>query len=289
MYQITDALNVDGFSIHPASHLIQRNHASGSYNTLEFFQIQVVFEETEITVENKTYPVPKGSLVFISPGKNISLGKAYHEAGNAYFITFSSSFYEQSVNDGIWLNSELFFSYTSDIHITPITIPLENVEDLLFERLLRFREKKTPGFYVAAAHNCVEALLLDGLSYVEDQNENLDGNKKYTAIDYVNRFRILLQRNFKKEKQVAFYAEQLFITPRRLSDMTEVVLKKTAKKVIIEKIVSESMRMLKHSSMTAAEITYDLGFSDEGNFSTFIKKHTQKTPREIREKVSSTN
>ena len=233
--------------------------------------------------------MPKGSLVFISPGKNVTLGKGYHTAGNAYFITFSSSFYEQSVNDGIWLNSELFFSYTSDIHITPITIPLENVEDLLFERLMRFREKKTPGFYVAAAHNCVEALLLDGLSYVEGQNENLDGNKKYSAIDYVNRFRILLQRNFKKEKQVAFYADQLFITPRRLSDTTEVVLKKTAKQVIIEKIVNESLRMLKHSTMTIAEIAFDLGFNDESNFSTFIKKHTQKTPRELRDKVVMKN
>lgn len=289
MYQISDALNVDGFSIHPTYRLIERNNGSGSYNTLEFFQIQIVLTETQITVENKTYPVPKGSLVFISPGKNVTLGKGYHTAGNAYFITFSSSFYEQSVNDGIWLNSELFFSYTSDIHITPITIPLENVEDLLFERLLRFREKKTPGFYVAAAHNCVEALLLDGLSYVEGQNENLDGNKKYSAIDYVNRFRILLQRNFKKEKQVAFYADQLFITPRRLSDTTEVVLKKTAKQVIIEKIVNESLRMLKHSSMTIAEIAFDLGFNDESNFSTFIKKHTQKTPRELRDKVVMKN
>ena len=285
MYQINDSLSVDGFSIHLAHYLIERNHES--YNTSEFFQIQVVFEEAEITVEHKTYQVPKGSLVFIGPGKSITLGKAYNKAGSAYFITFSSSFYEQSVNDGIWLNSELFFSHTSDIHITPISIQLESVEHLLFERLLRFREKKSHDFYVAAVHNYVEALLLDGLSYVEDHSENLEGNKKYTAIDYVNRFRILLQRNFKREKQVGFYADQLFITPRRLSDMSEAVLKKTAKQVIIEKVVSESVRMLKHSSETVAEIAYDLGFSDEANFSTFIKKNTNKTPRELRGKASS--
>lgn len=287
MYKITDSLRIDGFSIYPAHYLIEHNHGSGSYNTLEFFQVQVVFEETEITVEDKTYHVPKGSLVFISPGKSITLGKTYHKAGSANFITFSSSFYEQSVNDGIWLNSELFFSHTSDIHITPITIPLDSVKHLLFERLLRFRERKSSGFYIAAVHNCIESLLLDGLSYVEDQNENLDGSIKYNAIDYVNRFRILLQRNFKKEKQVGFYADQLYITPRRLSDMTEAVLKKTAKQVIIEKVVSESARMLKHSSKTVAEITYDLGFSDEANFSTFIKKHTHKTPTELRGKTIS--
>lgn len=289
MYEITDRLNLDGFSIDSSHYLIRRNYINGSYNTLEFFQIQVVFEETEITVEHNTYQVPQGSLVFISPGKNITLGKAYHKPESVYFITFSSSFYEQSVNDGIWLNSELFFSCTSDVHITPITIPLESVKHLLFERLMRFRENKSPGFYVAAVHNCIEGLLLDGLSYVDDKNEDLDRNKKYSAIDYVNRFRVLLQRNFKKEKKVTFYANQLFITPRRLSDMTDVILKKTAKQVIIEKVVSESVRMLKHSSKTIAEISYDLGFSDEANFSNFIKKHTQKTPRELREKVSYLN
>ncbi len=107
--------------------------------------------------------------------------------------------------------------------------------------------------------------------------------RKFTYLDTVNRFRVLLQKNYQNEKQVSFYADLLNITPRRLSDMTESVLGKSAKQVIIDKMVNESIRMLKHTHLTVAEIAYKLGFNDEANFSTFIKKHTLKSPRALRE------
>jgi len=48
-------------------------------------------------------------------------------------------------------------------------------------------------------------------------------------------------------------------------------------------MVSEGTRMLKYSNYTVSEVAYQLGFNDEANFSTFIKKHTAKNPRMIRE------
>src|SRR5690554_7184780 len=51
----------------------------------------------------------------------------------------------------------------------------------------------------------------------------------YTTL-FRSKFRILLQKNFKKERSVTFYAEQLHISPRRLTDMCEEVLRKSAKR-----------------------------------------------------------
>lgn len=55
--------------------------------------------------------------------------------------------------------------------------------------------------------------------------------------------------------------------------------------MIIDKVVKESVRMLTYSNYTISEISYALNFSDEGNFSAFIKNNTEQTPRELRESI----
>ena len=64
--------------------------------------------------------------------------------------------------------------------------------------------------------------------------------------------------------------------------MTEYVLGKSAKHVIIEKLIAESKKMLSYTNYTISQIAYELGFSDEGNFTNFFKKHTKKNPSEMR-------
>lgn len=262
MYKVTDGLKVDGFSIHSAHILIERNKGSRTFKCLDYFLIHIILEDTELVVENKTYPLSRGNLVYMSPHKNITFGKEYENIGSVYVIAFSSSFYERSLNDGLLLNSQLFFSCKSDIHITSASIPINEVQKLIIDRLFLYKENNNNnGFYIAVAHNCIEALLLDGLLYVEDLEEEKGDIKKFTSIDIINRFRVLLQENYKKERAVSFYAEQLHITPRRLTDIAKAVVNKTAKQMIIDKVVKESVRMLTYSNYTISEISYALYIS----------------------------
>ena len=283
MYCITDSLRVNGFSINPSHVLIERNQGSREFIPLDYFQIHIILQDTDITINKVKHSLSRGNMVFISPQKSFTVGVEYKNVNSVCIIAFSSSFYERSLNDGLLLNSELFFSSTSNIHITKASIPIEEVQKLIIDRLTLYKSKNNNGFYVSATHNCIEALLLDGLLYIEERTIDREDLKKFTSLDVVNKFRILLQQHYIEERKVSFYAQKLNVTPRRLKDMTESVLGKSAKQMIIEKIVSESIRTLKHSSLTISETAYKLGFSDEGNFSAFIKAHTQKNPKEIRE------
>src|SRR5690554_3353479 len=283
-YQITEELTIDGFSINPAHLLIERNQEKRDFNTLDYFVIHIIMEDAELTVDNSKYNLPKGNLVFLGPGKNIVLGSGYERENGVYVIAFSSSFFEKSANDSLLLHSELFFN-NSGVFIVPAIGSTEDIKKLIIGRIDLYETKGNLGLYITVAHNCVEILLLDGLLLINEEKEEKEKlqYRKITYLDVVNKFRILLQKNFKKERSVTFYAEQLHISPRRLTDMCEEVLRKSAKQVIIEKIVSESVRMLKHSRFTISEVGYELGFSDEGNFSTFIKKHIGKIPSDLRD------
>lgn len=283
MYKITDELRINGFSANSMDYFIQRNNGSRSFSTMDYYCILIVIQNTAVTIDGIGCELKRGSLVFIGPSKNMVFCEEASQKGSIYALTFSASFFEKSAKDSLVLNSDLFFDKSSQVVVTQASIPIDEVVKLIINRLNLYKTKQNNGLYISVAHNCVEALLLDGLFCVDEKAyEEQNDVRKFTFIDIVNRFRVLLQKHYQIEKHVSFYAELLFVTPRRLSEMTESVLGRTAKQVIIDKVVSEGIRMLKHSNFTVSEVAYQLGFNDEANFSTFIKKHTAKNPRMIR-------
>lgn len=282
MYKITDALNINGFSINPIHTLIRRNSGSRTFNTLDFFCIYIAMTTTEIEVEGKKYGFPAGSLAFVSSGKNIVFGAECEKKNSIYVLAFSVSFYEKSAKDSLLLNSDLFFN-AEGVFIAPAIGSVDNLKQLVINRLNLYEEKGNIGLYVAVAHNCVEILILDGLLTIEKQlKEQKTKPQKLLFLDIANRFRILLQKHYKSERSVAFYAELLQITPRKLTVVTETTLDKSAKEIIIKKIIKEAVKMLKYSQLSILEISKEVGFSDITNFSTFIKKHTNKSPKDFR-------
>lgn len=283
MYKITDELNINGFSANSMDYFIKRNGGSRSFEGLKYFGILIVLSNAAVTIDNIHYDLKRGSLVFIGPSKKVVFCKEAEKNGSIYALNFSASFFEKSAKDSLMLNSDLFFDKSSKVVITQASIPIDEVLKLVITRLNLYKTKQNNGLYISVAHNCVEALMLDGLFYVDEKAyEEQNDVRKFTFIDIVNRFRVMLQKHYQIEKHVSFYAEQLFVTPRRLSEMTESVLGRSAKQVIIDKVVSEGILMLKQSNFTVSEVAYQLGFNDEANFSTFIKKHTAKNPRTIR-------
>ena len=150
--------------------------------------------------------------------------------------------------------------------------------------MVRFLNKNET-LYISAAHHTVKAFILDAMLFADNKQMITAANPEY--ISSVNRFIVLLQKDFNEHKIVSHYAKALNVTSRELTEMVEQVTGKSAKQIITEKVVSECFKLLKYSSLTISEISYRLGFSNEGNFTHFIKKHSGKNPSEI--KTSSQN
>ncbi|MCU7616892.1 AraC family transcriptional regulator [Chryseobacterium sp. PBS4-4] len=278
MYQITNQLHKIGFSISLISSIIKRNNYQRQFNTQEFFCILLTAQDLDIVVSNRAYRISGGNAVFIGPQKDVEIDNAFGK--EIYVIAFSAGFYDKSSKDSLFLNSQVFFNSQSEIFIAPYFGNNKYNQIILVERLLKF-QSKDESLYISAAHNAIEGLILDAYLHVENHHVEKDERMEY--VSYVNRFRILLQRDFKIAKKVSHYAEELKISVRRLTEMTEYVYGKSAKQLIIEKVKIECEKAIKFSNFTMSEIAFDLGFNDEGNFSNFVKKHTGKKPSEMRE------
>ncbi|MCA6067511.1 helix-turn-helix domain-containing protein [Chryseobacterium sp. RG1] len=282
-YTITDRLKKTGFSMNPLSYVLDRNQGKKDFNTLEYFNVWFVFDDVEMIIEGRSYDIKGVSTVFIGPHKSISFGEC--KGKEVYVFSFSSIFYEQSSTDSVFLNSALFFNYGREVLVSPYVgdVPKEIMRYFLINRLLDF-QKKDERLFVSAAHNTLETIILDALLTIND--DEIEKDEKLEYVSYVNKFRVMLQRDFKTEKKVSYYASALHITTRKLTSMTEFIAGKSAKEMIIDKLVNEFEKSVKYTTLTISEISYQLGFSDEANFTNFIKKHTGKKPTEFRSLVS---
>lgn len=274
---ISDDLKNHGFSINSLKKLVDIHQGKLPPTSLDYFVILWIINDTTLILEKEALSVEKNDLVYIGPGKRVELVNV--KKSDMYVVTFSASFYEKSAKDTFILNSELFFGHEDEIYVTKAIGSAEDFKSLIVERLAMYKIKAND-LYLAVAHNCIESLLLDGL--LDLQTKNGIGRRDYSSLKIVNQFKVLLQKNYKIDRRVSFYADLLHITPRRLSEMSEEILGMSAKQVIIDKVLKEGLLMLKHTPLTITEVMYELGFKDEGNFSAFFKTHTGSNPKELR-------
>lgn len=279
MYKITEELRKNGFSINLVSKIIERNNFSKIFNTQEYFCIFLVAEDLEILVEEKNYNISGGNAVFVGPQKKIELGDVYDR--NIYVIAFTKDFFDKTSKDSFYLNSHLFFNFKSEIFISPYYGTNEYNNVLLVERLQKFSKLNDEKIYLSAAHNAIESLILD--AYLNENYIESISPEHLESSNLVNRFTLLLQKNYKVHKKVSYYADQLRVSSRKLTETTESVYGKSAKQMIIEKVSFECEKAIRFSTRSLSEIAFDLGFNDEGNFTNFIKKHLGKKPSEMRE------
>ena len=98
----------------------------------------------------------------------------------------------------------------------------------------------------------------------------------------VKLFRELVEADFRRHRPVSDYAERLGMTLVTLGRLCQEQLGMTPLNVINARLLLEAKRELAYSSRSIKEIAHELGFSDEGYFSRFFRKHTQLTPSEFR-------
>ena len=281
MYQVFDELKKNGFSINLVSKIIERNNFSRKFNTEEYFSIFLVAEDLELVVEKENYHISGGNSVFIGPQKNVEFGNALGK--EIYAIVFSKEFFDKTSKDSIYLNSNIFFNRNSHIFVAPYFGNNDYNKIILIERLRKFSAIDEENIFISAAHNAIESLILDAHLHIDHRNDPKEEHLE--SVSLVNRFTVILQRDYKTQKKVSYYASELRVSSRKLTDMTEFVYKKSAKQIIIEKVVFECEKAIKFSNHTLSEIAFDLGFKDEGNFTNFVKKHSGKKPSDMRELV----
>jgi YesN/AraC family two-component response regulator len=107
----------------------------------------------------------------------------------------------------------------------------------------------------------------------------------YQTEPRIAKFQELIDLFFKDEKLVSFYAAKLHISANYLNILCKKHLKISATQLIQQRIILEAKRLLKATSLSVKEISFDLGFVDHAYFSNFFKTQTALTPSHFRDQL----
>ena len=109
-----------------------------------------------------------------------------------------------------------------------------------------------------------------------------DEVKSYRVRELFNRFMMLLEKDYKISRDVNYYAEQMNISSKYLTNIVSLVTGHTPKTIIDQYVILQLKMHLKRTTQSIKEMAWEFHFADVSFFCRYFKKHTGLTPQQIR-------
>lgn len=100
---------------------------------------------------------------------------------------------------------------------------------------------------------------------------------------YFRQFMKLLGENYRHQRSVRFYAQQLCITPKYLTTLIKRFSGSSVSEWIGRYVILEAKTLLKYSHMSIQEIAYALDFPNQSFFGSYFKRITGLSPTQYKE------
>jgi hydroxymethylpyrimidine/phosphomethylpyrimidine kinase len=126
---------------------------------------------------------------------------------------------------------------------------------------------------ITNAHNYMHSQVV----YASAQPHSLQPHNLY------NQFMTLLSQHYRVAHDVLFYATQLSISTRYLSQITNTICGRSPKQVIDDYLVQECEQLLSTTSLTIQQISNQLGFTSQIAFAKFFKARKGFSPTSFRD------
>lgn len=197
------------------------------------------------------------------------------------FIIMSRRFTES-------LNIEERFSVFISIRNNPcISLNKEALDAMItyyqmMQRAIRLKDNPS---HIEIAKHLTKAFFYGAGYYFHDlDNENTKSKNEI----FVDNFLQLVQTNFKKHRDIKFYADKLCLTPKYMSAIIKENSGKSANEWINDYIILEAKALLKSTNMNIQQISDELNFSNQSFFGKYFKRLVGLSPKEYKNKENLT-
>lgn len=166
------------------------------------------------------------------------------------------------------------------MHLTP---EQQQVCALDFDYVRRRLAIESHKFHRDAMINAVQAMIIDFFDFHATLYGNDDTvTQQYAAL--MNRFLALLERgDYRKNREIGYYADILCVTPKYLSEVSKKVSGYPANFWITRYTSLDIARLLRSKRLTFTEISDMFEFSSESYFSRYVQKYLGAPPSEFTE------
>lgn len=247
---------------------------------VDFYTIFVLIDgEAVITINDKEIVLSQQSVIRMTHMQNTEFIKCTNEL-DGYFLFCETNFYNNILeNDPNMrdvfqrniLDSSLYFDVT-EAKISELLGIIMQVEKTINQPHLY--KKEMLSFLVHLAQMHINELIDSASNELHDMKHKENIFKIFIH---------LASNNFKKERQINFYADRMNITPTYLSRIVREVSGNTVCGYLQSFLYSEACKMLKMTDKTIGEISTELKFNDQSAFTKFFKQKSGISPKAYRE------
>lgn len=237
--------------------------------------------ECRFTIDTQQFTIKKNDLVIISDRHIVDSFSATDDADGLVMMLSVNFFYEivRNVSD---VSTLFCFSRSHPV------VSLEDREVELFSSYFYFLKEKIGDPANKFRRNIVGTLILVmfyDLSNVILRVQEETHNKKQTRAESIfTKFIRLVELHFRHERKVGWYALQLGITPKYLSETVKSVSSRTPNEWIDSYVTLELRVMLKTSTKSIKEISDEMHFPNQSFLGKFFREHVGVTPTAYRKK-----
>ncbi len=231
-----------------------------------------VDSDYEASFDANAYSISNNSLYFVPKGTIITWTSEHDALWSGYTIFFRSEFLGANISK---FRSSFFRNGQPSLFSLNVTSLLQLstfCEQMLTEQ--------------AASLTDTRVILQDWFSLFLSYCQRYFYTFKQEEVPYEMsikyRFQELLSFHIEKQHSVTFYADALNLSPRHFTRLIKKATGKTAKEMIISKIVEVAKAQLNNTEMSISQIAYQLGFKNTPQFNRHFKAFTGKTPSAYR-------
>lgn len=230
------------------------------------------------SIDGDILPIESDTFYLIARGQVHLFIKGIDLDG--YILRFSDDFLPDDMNTSGWDYRMTLFSHFA-VH-QMLTPPEQDIP--IFQQLMDSMwdevQKNDFGKMHILRHSLSILLIM-----LERSRRNLPDSiaQQDPQLSVFQEFINLLETHLREHHSVNFYAEAVHLTPRQLSSIAKKFTGRTAKQIILERVILESKRLLKHSNASVKEISYALGFKDPSYFSKVFKGTSGMSPNQFKE------
>lgn len=232
----------------------------------------------QYTIDTRQQRVSPGDLLFVSARHIVDNYMASPDF-ECLSIMVSESFYHGFVQDVKNVSSLLLFSMSN-----PVVALTPREQQVYTTYFMAIREKMADTdhhYRIQLVKSLMLAMFYDMSNVIWRVQQS--GTKPLSRADAIFAgFIQLLEQNFRTERRVSWYARQLNITPKYMSEVVKQISQRTSNEWIDSYVILEIRVLLKNTIKSIKEITEELHFPNQSFLGKYFKERMGVNPSEYR-------
>lgn len=236
--------------------------------------------EVNMIVDTKEVQVVAGQSIVIGPGHVVSDFVVSRNCRGLGYIG-SREFFQEAMKNVSELST--LFLYIREHPVRSCSAKEQEIYRAYFKAIQTRFSSATTRFIHPLVATLIRALVYDfgGLAW---SDEAAPKRGRTRAENIFNDFVHMVEDNFREQRKVSWYAEQLGISPKYLSEMVKAVSKQTPNDWIDKYVVMELRLILRDTTMSIKEVTERMCFPNQSFLGKYFKEHVGMSPSEYRRK-----